>query len=233
MIRHILHNRTERGDLPIALRTKSVTLALQILNCKSGKLIKSVERAEVIDDTDISAFIFAEPIYRDFISRLFSNNIDAFRRHGILLFVFLHERVYIFFTHGTDIIYKVSDRIIIHLPAEFDMRLDLIPFRNCYIAHIIRKAADLDRLGKSVSRGNLTPGSKLFKRIGIFIVADDYLVIHSQTRYDITEFPVAVSRLILVHEIHVDGIVRNLLIELGVQVQKRLSVLMKSMSIVA
>ncbi len=98
------------------------------------------------------------------------------------------------------------------------MRLDLIPFRNCYIAHIIRKAADLDRLGKSVSRGNLTPGSKLFKRIGIFIVADDYLVIHSQARYDITEFPVAVSRLILVHEIHVNSRVRESFVVLRCEV---------------
>ena len=38
--------------------------------------------------------------------------------------------------------------------------------------------------------------------------------------------PVSVSGLILIHEVHIDRVIRNLPVKLGMQMQKRLSVLL-------
>ena len=59
------------------------------------------------------------------------------------------------------------------------------------------------------------PGCNALLHIDVAPVSHDYLALDSHTCHDMTVLTVSVCRLVLVHEIHVDGVVRNLLIKLG------------------
>ena len=59
-------------------------------------------------------------------------------------------------------------------------------------------------------------------------MASDHLALDAHAGDDMAVLAVAMRGLILVHEVHVDGVVRNFLVELRVQVQKRLAVLAQS-----
>ena len=50
-----------------------------------------------------------------------------------------------------------------------------------------------------------------------------------QTGNDETIFPVAMCCLVQVHEIHIDGIIRKLLVSLGMQMKQRLAEDLKSL----
>ena len=57
----------------------------------------------------------------------------------------------------------------------------------------------------------------------ILPVARDHLAVDAHAGHDMAVLPVPVRRLVFIHEIHVDGIVGNLLVVLCVQVKQRLS----------
>ena len=59
------------------------------------------------------------------------------------------------------------------------------------------------------------PGCNALLHIDIAPVSDYDLALDSHACHDMTVLTVSVCRLVLVHEIHVDGVIRDLLIELG------------------
>ena len=66
------------------------------------------------------------------------------------------------------------------------------------------------------------PGADALLRLGVGPMTDDDFAIEAHARVDEPRFAVAVRRLIEVHEIHVDGVPRQLAIELGVEMEERL-----------
>ena len=72
------------------------------------------------------------------------------------------------------------------------------------------------------------PGSDLFLYFFRCPVSDYHFAYHTHAGYDMSKFTVAVCRLVLVHKIHVDGIVWNLFVELGMQMQQRFPVFLQS-----
>ena len=59
-------------------------------------------------------------------------------------------------------------------------------------------------------------------------VTDNNLALDPHAAYDMAVFTVAVCRLVFVHEIHVDGIVWNLLVKLCMQMHQRFPVFLQS-----
>ena len=213
--RHVLHDRAQRGDLPVALRAEAVALALQILNGEPGELVQPVQRAEMVDDADVAALVLAEFIDGDFVLRLLAHDVDALGTHRIFFIILRHHGVHFLVGHLFDVLDEVADGIVIDLPAEADVRLHLVALGDGDVAHVIGEAADLDRFGESITRGDLAPDGELFERFLVLIVTDDDLVVLAQAGDDIAELPVAVRRLVFVHEVHVDGVVRQLFVVLG------------------
>ena len=72
------------------------------------------------------------------------------------------------------------------------------------------------------------PGRDLFLYFSVAPVAHCHFALNTHAGYDMTILSVTMGRLIFIHKVHVNGIVRNLLIELGVQMHQRLSVLLQS-----
>ena len=56
----------------------------------------------------------------------------------------------------------------------------------------------------------------------------DHFALDSHAGYDMPILSVAVGGLVLVHEVHIDGIIRDLFIELGMQMTERLSVFLQA-----
>ena len=215
---HILHGGAQRRDLPVAFGAEAVALALQVLNGEAGQLVHAVQRAEVIDDADIAALVFAEFIDGDLVLRLFAHDVDAVGGHGVLLGIFRHQSVHLGVGDDVDIVDKIAHGIVIDLPAEVDVRFHLVALGDGDVAHVIGEAADLELFGEGVAGGDFAPGSQLFEGLFVFIIADDHLIVHAQARHDVAEFAVAVGSLVLVHEVHVDGVVRQLFVVLGGEV---------------
>lgn len=71
------------------------------------------------------------------------------------------------------------------------------------------------------------PASQLILHTGICPMPYNNLTLNSHTAYDMAIFPVAMRRLILIHEIHINAVIRNFLIELRMQMTKRLTILLQ------
>ena len=168
----------------------------------------------MIDDADIAAVFLAELVDGDLILRLLAHDVDAVGAHRVLRRIFRHLRVHFRVRDGIDDVHQIADGIVVDFPAHLNVRRDFIAFGDGDVPHVIGEAAHLDLLGEGIARSHLAPGSELFQRFGIFVVADDDLVVHAQAGDDIAELSVAVGCLVLVHEVHVDGIVRQSLVVL-------------------
>ena len=63
----------------------------------------------------------------------------------------------------------------------------------------------------------------------MLVVTCNYLMRNVQTGYDESVLSVAMGSLVQVHEVHIDRIVRKLLISLGMKVKQRLAEDLKSL----
>ena len=173
-----------------------------------------MQRAEMVDDADVAALVLAEFIDGDFVLRLLAHDVDALGAHRVLFRVLRHHGVHFLVGHLFDVLDEVADGIVVDLPAEADVRLHLVALGDGDVAHVVGEAADLDRFGECVACGDLAPGGELFQRFLVLKVADDDFIILAQAGDDVAELPVAVRRLVFVHEVHVDGVVRQFFVVL-------------------
>ena len=117
---------------------------------------------------------------------------------------------------------------MIDLPSEFNFRFYLIPFGYGNIVHVVPDTAypDMGRFHDADCRSH--PASYFILYPGICPMSHNNFTLYSHTAHHMAEFPVAVGRLVLVHEIHINGIIRDFLIELGMQMAQRLAVFLQS-----
>ena len=59
-------------------------------------------------------------------------------------------------------------------------------------------------------------------------MACNNLALNAHTGYDMTPLAISMSSLILIHEIHIDRVIRKLLIVLRMQMQQRLAKLLQA-----
>ena len=59
------------------------------------------------------------------------------------------------------------------------------------------------------------PCADLLLDIRIFPIAGDDLALHAKTAEDMTIFTITVRGLVLIHKVHVDGVIWDLPVELG------------------
>ena len=118
---------------------------------------------------------------------------------------------------------EIADAEGVHFPTETDLRGNLVAFRDGDVAHVVADAGDLQvARGVPATRG-AGPGGEALVDFRVLPVADDGLARQAQARADVPELAAAVGGLVQVHEIHVDLAPREVAVELGVQVGKRLA----------
>ncbi len=106
--------------------------------------------------------------------------------------------------------------------AEHALGLGLVAFGDGDVTHVVAPTHDLHVLGGVPAGAGASPGADLLGDFRIGVVADDDLARNAEAGDDVAELTVAVRGLVQVHEVHVDGLPRNLLVVLGGQLQQRL-----------
>ena len=142
--------------------------------------------------------------------------------------VFFHQGINICLGHCLNIFHGIVDIIMVDLPSEFDLGLNLVALCNRHIVHIVAHTADAQMAGLHHAHRCAHPAAQLLLQGRIGPMAHNNFAFDSHAAYDMSVFPVAVGRLVLIHEVHVNLIVRNFLIELCVQVAQRFSVLLQA-----
>ena len=140
--------------------------------------------------------------------------ISSLQKNIILLIIFIHQRIGVRNGYRSDTICNLIHRIGIDLPSKFNLGLYLVALCHCHIAHIISHTHYTDMAALHNTYCCTHPGSNLFLYDLIAPVSNDNLALDAHTAYDMTILTVSVSRLVLIHKVHIDGVVRKLLIEL-------------------
>ena len=106
--------------------------------------------------------------------------------------------------------------------AEHALGLGLVALGDGHVAHVVAPAHDLHGVGGVPAGAGTGPGGDLLGHLGVGVVADHNLAVDAEAGDDVPELTVAMGGLVQVHEVHVDGLPRDLHVMLGVQLQHRL-----------
>ena len=230
---HDLHEAYHRRRLPVAFSCESIPLLHQPLDRKPRQLSKASKITEMCHDR-LVVLRLQESLEPDLDSRLHRYMlsefllISAFQKYLILIIIFFDLRVNISFGNRLYFCRNFIHRICVDLPSELDLRLYLIALGNGNIPHIIRDPHDTDVAALDHADRRAHPGADLFLNVRILPVSHDDLPLHAKAAEDVSVLSVSMRRLVLVHEVHVNGVIWNLAVELRMEVKQRLSVLLKS-----
>ena len=122
--------------------------------------------------------------------------------------------------HLLDGLHQVSDTVPIDGVTQFDLRVDLVAFRDSDVAHVVTEASDFQILRIVPGAGGAHPCAHLRVNLRVLPVSDQNLALEPHAGSDKSEFAVTMGRLVEVHEVHIYGRPGQLLIELSVQVQQ-------------
>ena len=154
--------------------------------------------------------------------------ISTLQNNVIFIIIFFHKSVNISLGNSTYIFCDLVYRIGVNLPAKFDLSLYLVTLCNCYVAHVVCNTAYTDMAAFHNTNGSSHPGCKTLLNLLVCPVSYNDLALDSHTGNHRSIFTAAVCRLVLIHEIHINGVVWNFLVELCVKMAQRLSVFLQS-----
>ena len=154
--------------------------------------------------------------------------VSSLRKNVIFIIIFFHKSVNISLGNSVHIFCDFIYRIGINFPAKFNLSFYLIPLCNGNISHIVGHTANSDVAALHNANSSSHPGSQTLLNLFVSPVAHNYLSLDSHAGYHVTILAATVCGLILVHKVHVNGVVRDFLIELCVKVAKRLSIFLQT-----
>ena len=117
---------------------------------------------------------------------------------------------------------ELADAITVGGEAEFHFGGDLVALGDRHLSHIVAEAAEFSTLPISPSARRAHPGADAVLNFWIGPMANDHLARQTHARVDEARLPVAVRRLVQVHEVHIDRIPRQIAIELSMEMDERL-----------
>jgi len=118
--------------------------------------------------------------------------------------VFSGEPLDLGVSHLLNTLFQISDTEPIHRIAKPDLCIELVSFGHRDIAHVVAEACDFQHLSIVPGAGSTHPNANLALHSIVLPGPNDDLALESQAGSDESEFPVAMSRLVEIHEIHVD-----------------------------
>ena len=116
---------------------------------------------------------------------------------------------------------KISHAVSIDGIAQLDFSADLVAFRDRDISHVVAEADDLQSLRIVPCTGSAEPCAGLGLNLSILPEADNDFPFQTHAGPDEAELPIAMSGLVQIHEVHIDGGPGQFLIELRVQMKQR------------
>ena len=127
----------------------------------------------------------------------------------------MYKGIDIFVLYLVEILHDSRELHVVDVIAQYLLKSNLVTVGHSDVVHLVTETDDEAILSISNSGADTLPNSDMLECLLIFPVADDSLTRLAQTRKDMSELAVAVSTLIEVHKIHVDGIPWNLFVVLS------------------
>ena len=149
-------------------------------------------------------------------------------RHGVAGFVLAHEFGCLGLAHFINNPDQVSDPVAVHRIAELHLGGNLVSFGYRHLAHVVAKPAESRPLPIMPGGGGAAPGAKLLLDVLVLPEADHHFAIEAHPAHDEAVFAIAMSRLVEVHEIHVDGAPWDLAVVLSMEVGDGLAKLLQA-----
>ena len=101
-------------------------------------------------------------------------------------------------------LHQVPDAETVHRVAEADLGFHLVPLGDRHLAHVVPEPGHLQALRVLPGAGGPHPDGELLLHLAVLPVPHDHRALQAHARADEAELPVAVRRLVEVHEVHVD-----------------------------
>ena len=148
--------------------------------------------------------------------------LAQFRSDGIELLVFAGQGLGLGVGDGVHLGREVADAVAVGREAEFHLGRNLVALGDRHLTHVVAEAAEFRPLPIVPGARRAHPGADAVLHLRIRPMADDDFARQTHARVDEARLPVAVGRLVQVHEVHVDRVPRQVAIELGVEMHERL-----------
>ena len=243
---HVPNGAVEGCRLPVAFGAEAIAFLHQTLRSEARNLVEAYETfavgivpaAEVVevggealgtlgleDGTEgkLSLGCVPDLLLANLLACLAGND-------GIFLVVLLDEGIDVGVLDLLPVAHEFADGAVVNMITKNLLSSYLVAISNGYVVHLIAETDDKHILGISHSSGNACPNGDVLLYFRILPIAGNDLARLAETGADVAELTVTMCRLIEVHEVHVHGIPRNLLVVLGVEVQHRLVELLQAMN---
>ena len=230
---HDLHKANHCCCLPVTFCTEAIALLHKSLDCQTRKLLETTKHTKVCHDCMI--IMLCQEFLQSYLNRslyfyMLSEFccIPAFRKNLILAVIFICQCADITCRYSVYILNQIIYIIMVNLPAKLNLRFYLIAFCNSYIVHVVTETAytDVGRFHNTYS--SYHPLSDLLNHFRVLPVSNYDLTLDSHSADNMAIFTVSMCRLILIHEIHINGIIRNLFVELCMKMHQWLSIFLQS-----
>src|SRR5690554_7556759 len=126
--------------------------------------------------------------------------------------------------------YQIGNGKIIYVVTQLQLGIYLVAIGYSHIVHLVTKANDAQILSICPGSCHAHPYRDALLRFGILPMPYHHFARATHTGGDVTKFTVAMCTLIQVHEIHIDLIPGNLLVELGMEMHQRLTEFLQTMN---
>ena len=153
--------------------------------------------------------------------------IPAVQDNVIGIIILIHQGVGVAGGDSGHRVRQLRHRPGIHLPAELKLGFHLVTLSNGYIAHVVRHTHHAQAAAFHNAHRGAHPGGDAPAHALIAPVPRDDLAGQAHAGNDVPVLAPAVGGLVFVHEVHVDVIIWNGFIKLGMQVHQRLGVGLK------
>ena len=218
---HLHEHRRKCSDLVVAFRTEADALGHQVLGSDTRELLHAKEILEIV--RKCGDLIFRDELLQGyFVSRLFTDCFHIVRRHRVFALIFSHFGIHFGIRCLGSALCDFADAPVLDFPAVLDVALQAVAVRHGHVAHIVAKGRDACIVGKADGLCHLSKAADFFHHMLMPVVTGHHFMRHLQLGQDEAVFAVTVGCLVEVHEVHVDAVIRKLLVVLRVQVKQRL-----------
>ena len=230
---HDLHQANHSCCLPVTFRSESITFFHQSLHSQTRKLLQCSQITEVSNDCLI-ILLFQELFKTNLNGSLHCYMLLKFLRISslqndiVLAVILFYQSVDLILWNSRYIFSYFVYRISIYFPAKLDLSFYLVAFGNGYVSHIICHTAYTDMTALHDTDCSKHPAGDSFLHFSVSPVTYDYFSLDSHSGNNVAIFSVTMCRLILIHEVHINGIIWNLTVKLCMKVHQRLAVLLQT-----
>ena len=144
--------------------------------------------------------------------------------------IFVHQRFDILVFHLAVVFHQLADRTVVYVVSHALFGFYFVAVGHGHVVHLVAEADDEHVLCIGPCGAYTHPHGYFMLGLLIFPVTDHHFAADAHAGADVSEFSVAVGRLVQVHKVHVHRFPGNLFVELSMQVQQGLPELLQAVN---